>query len=1349
MNLHLLPHARLLLAGLFLTVSVHGAGHTNDFNVSTYPSNLGTAQTTYKIGLYKENALTISGAGTALVNGVYHRNDGDPSNSRAQFTSDTGGLRVAWFADSSEWLIYSPKTSTVYYKSSNNVTTPNLVTTWTAISGQTPLPTVTATTPTTESVRVSCEKGSTSWDGFTYELPNSDFDMSANPFVSLRMKSDRDMNFRIYLWDTGSAYNDPNTPTLLITRDGAWVEYCWDFRNVTVVNKAHVKHLLINVNPGEGKDHVFYMDDLRVGDSARRMPNMTPINNQQTYVGGGQRTITFRNVTTTTNSLTAVSSNPTLVPNPVISYTSGQTTGTISYTPSANTAGQAVITVTQTSSDAALNTARVYTFTIDVEANQAPTIDAVSNQSAAAGRTQSVILTGIDDGNSNWAQTVSITAQSNNSALLPNPSVEYIPGSPTARLSMTPAAGQSGTATVTVTVSDNGGTSAGGVNSATTSFLVTVYPSINRLPTMNSLYDVEVMNGSGAHQVALTGIDDGDPNVSQTIAITAVSGDPAVVAHPTVQYSGGTTATLTIQAPTLAYGTTTTTITVTLTDNGGNANNNGHASHAYTFDVLGRPPPSYGWTDDFNDGVVDPNWNGLSPGGNPAGEGGHVVSETTESGNGVLKFAVAKAGVWNGQWYKIPNELDISAHPYVTAWVKSTAAKNMRVFLWDAYGHYNSEFTVQTVMSNTGYTKLVFDFTDKQADTVFERITYLLFNFAPGELWTGSVYFDSIGVGSGAEFTPTYTVKMDAIGNRQLAQGSGSVVVKLSGLSNGQGDKNNVNLSASTNNSSVVTGWSFGPVSNGEANLTLNLGAGTGNASVTVTATAAGATQIQRSFTVQLLSVASPTVTVNLNKAVTYQTMDGIGVFVGVETRYTPDLIADAQRLGITLVRLGLIGTELEPWDDNSDPAITNYENLDTDAFHWETYRELYKQAGVKNFVLCTWSPPAWMKRNKSLAGQTADNILEPFNYIEYGEMLIAFCNIFRREVGVELMAVSLQNEPQFNEPYGSCQVTPQNFADIIEVVGPMFASAGLKTKLMWGEALEAQGQLQNYHNVVVQDAQARPYAHYYSIHYSPADAFWTTLYNMVNSTSNGGPRKMYMTENSGEANGGVWSAGLECANRIYRSLRTGHCSGWIYWGFRDVIGSETYSLMNGGIPNSKGWAQACFGRFIKPGAVNIDSSVTGDANVLAVAFNDESNGAFTVVLINNNASTTPRTFRLTGSNLPASFDLHSASDNVRCERLGSYVTGQTGILPGSSVTTLVANLPVTIPTVKLQTQPGQIDLRVPGSKPGLVYTLMVSDDLQIWTEAPQPSVNGDGSEKVFNVARPSAGTVFYRIDIR
>ena len=79
---------------------------------------------------------------------------------------------------------------------------------------------------------------------------------------------------------------------------------------------------------------------------------------------------------TQTLTVTATSSNPGLIPNPTVSYTSPNATGSSSFTPVANANGTATITVTVNDGQTANNTVSA-DFTVTVNpVNDAPTLNA-------------------------------------------------------------------------------------------------------------------------------------------------------------------------------------------------------------------------------------------------------------------------------------------------------------------------------------------------------------------------------------------------------------------------------------------------------------------------------------------------------------------------------------------------------------------------------------------------------------------------------------------------------------------------------------------------------------------------------------------------------------------------------------------------------------------------------------------------------------------------------------------------------------------------------------------------------------------------------------------------------------
>ena len=268
---------------------------------------------------------------------------------------------------------------------------------------------------------------------------------------------------------------------------------------------------------------------------------------------------------TQTLTVTASSSNTGLIPNPIVTYTSPNATGSLAFTPVANASGSATVNVTVNDGGASNNiVTRTFTVTVN-SVNDAPTITALSNltisEDAAA---QTVNLSGISAGGGE-SQTLTVTASSSNTGLVPNPSVTYTSPNATGSLAFTPVANASGSATVTVTVNDGGASN----NIVTSTFTVTVN-AVNDAPTLNALANVTVNEGA-VQTVSLAGITTGATNESQTLTVTASSSNPSIFSNPTVTYtSPNATGSLNLTAANGASGSATISVTV---NDGGAANN--------------------------------------------------------------------------------------------------------------------------------------------------------------------------------------------------------------------------------------------------------------------------------------------------------------------------------------------------------------------------------------------------------------------------------------------------------------------------------------------------------------------------------------------------------------------------------------------------------------------------------------------------------------------------------------------------------------------------------------------------------------------------------------------------------
>ena len=283
------------------------------------------------------------------------------------------------------------------------------------------------------------------------------------------------------------------------------------------------------------------------------------------------QTLTFNIVNNTNAALFAVA--------PAVS-----STGTLSFTPAADAVGSATITLNLSDNGGGANTSANQSFVINVTGvNDAPRFTKGADETVAedAGA-QSVPgwASNIDDGDDDATQalTFNITGNTNPGLFAAGPSVAS-----NGTLSYTPAANANGTATITLTLSDDGGTAGGGSDtSAPQSFDVTV-TAVNDAPVFTKGADESVNENAGAQTVAgwATGIDDGDPELSQalTFNITGNTNSGLFAAGPAVASNG----TLTYTPATDAVGTAT--ITLTLSDDGGTANGGVDTSAAQSFSI--------------------------------------------------------------------------------------------------------------------------------------------------------------------------------------------------------------------------------------------------------------------------------------------------------------------------------------------------------------------------------------------------------------------------------------------------------------------------------------------------------------------------------------------------------------------------------------------------------------------------------------------------------------------------------------------------------------------------------------------------------------------------------------------
>jgi len=224
--------------------------------------------------------------------------------------------------------------------------------------------------------------------------------------------------------------------------------------------------------------------------------------------------------------------------------------------------------------------------------NQAPTLNALANIriNQNAGQ-QTVTLTGITSGSVSEIQTLAVTAVSDNTALIPNPTVTYTSPTTNGTLRFTPVAGAVGLANITVTVNDGGPSN----NIVTRTFSVTV----NSPPTVSTVGTQTIATNSSAGPIAFVV---GDlETAASALTVSAASSATALIPTNRIVF-GGSGANRTVTITPLANQKGTANITLSVSD--------GSAAASMTFqvNVLVPPPAPVNFNIVTNGlGIVTPN----------------------------------------------------------------------------------------------------------------------------------------------------------------------------------------------------------------------------------------------------------------------------------------------------------------------------------------------------------------------------------------------------------------------------------------------------------------------------------------------------------------------------------------------------------------------------------------------------------------------------------------------------------------------------------------------------------------------------------------------------------------------
>lgn len=407
-------------------------------------------------------------------------------------------------------------------------------------------------------------------------------------------------------------------------------------------------------------------------------------------------------------------------------------------------------------------------------------------------------------------------------------------------------------------------------------------------------------------------------------------------------------------------------------------------------------------------------------------------------------------------------------------------------------------------------------------------------------------------------------------------------------------------------------------------------------------------------------------ITVNTSKS--YQTITGIGS-MALTTDEVDDLECTSMRFDMSPEYNK--GLEMSG-NDNSDPNV-----LDLSKFKHDNEivaKALYaKSKGINVFIASVWSPPGWMKDMSSRTPVTLEwwspcnnaanstwcgGFLKTTMYEEYAEWLVGCLKSWKSETGMDLTAVSLQNEPEFPEPYGSCVYTATELKNLLMVVGKRFTKEGINTKIFYGEILWAQANIVGFFSPVLKDLEALSYLKAFALHNYDTDGIKvggpsTTQWKTTADLAAKGKKELWMTETSGHSED--VSGMMTLAGQMYTAFSAGSISGWNYF-FLDKDKKFVYNV------------HKQFTKFIRPGAVRIDG-ISSNADVLSLTFVHPVSKTMTLLLINKNSGA--QTIAVKGANIPQKFGVTMVNSSGSFAVKDSIAGAASLSLPANSITVL------------------------------------------------------------------------------
>ena len=276
------------------------------------------------------------------------------------------------------------------------------------------------------------------------------------------------------------------------------------------------------------------------------------------------------------------------------------------------------------------------------------------------------------------------------------------------------------------------------------------------------------------------------------------------------------------------------------------------------------------------------------------------------------------------------------------------------------------------------------------------------------------------------------------------------------------------------------------------------------------------------------------------------------------------------------------------------------------------------------------WSPApaAQFKSNGDVnGGSFIGNVA---NYQAYANQMAGYVANMKNQYGVNLYALSVQNEPDANvTTYESCNWTAQQIHDFIPYLSSALAASNVgTTKIILPES-QNWTDPQGLRLTTLNDAAVAPLVSIVANHnYVPNNAVGDQT---TPAAINAFGKSLWQTEVAKlSGDDGSINDALYWAGRVHLFLTAAQANAWHYW-WLCAYGTSNEGLCDtNDAPAKRMYTLGNFSRFVRPGYHRVN--VTNTAGPLRVsAYKNLTNANFAIVAINSTGTNITQTFNLNG----------------------------------------------------------------------------------------------------------------------